>query len=51
MLDMPFFMKNPEWFFFNGERFELTEKAPEGAKESLSQFYKDEAEMLKGETE
>ena len=42
MLDMPYFMENPEWYFFNGERFELTDKAPDKAKESLSDFYKEE---------
>jgi hypothetical protein len=48
MLDMPYFMTNPDWFFFDGEKFRLTETAPEKAKESLKQFYEDENKMLKG---
>ena len=46
MLDMPFFMTNNDWYFFDGERFVLTENAPDKAKESLEQFYEDEKNML-----
>lgn len=46
MLDMPYFMENEEWYYFNGERFVLTDKAPERAKESLKEFYKDEKELM-----
>ena len=48
MLDMPYFMTNKEWYYFNGERFVLTDKAPDEAKESLAQFYKDEKELIEG---
>ena len=48
MLDMPFFMTNPNWFYFDGEKFRLTEVAPKEAHESIEEFYKDEDEMLKG---
>lgn len=47
MLDMPYFMTNKDWYFFDGERFVLTESAPDKAKESLEQFYEDEKNMLK----
>ena len=46
MLDMPFFMTNNDWFYFDGEKFVLTDKAPPKAKESLEEFYKDEKEMI-----
>lgn len=45
MQDMPYFMTNPEWFYFDGERFRLTKKAPEAARASLRDFYEGEAEM------
>lgn len=48
MLDMPYFMTNKDWYYFDGERFALTEQAPDEAKESLEQFYKDEQELYKG---
>lgn len=47
MLDMPYFMSNPEWYYFNGKKFVLTDKAPEEAKQSLVEFYQDEDEILK----
>ena len=47
MLDMPFFMTNKDWYFFDGKRFVLTESAPDKAKESLERFYEDEKNMLK----
>ena len=46
MLDMPYFMTNEEWFYFDGTLFVLTDKAPDKAKESLEEFYKDEQRML-----
>jgi hypothetical protein len=46
MLDMPYFMTNKEWYYFDGKRFVLTDKAPEEAKESLAEFYKDEKELI-----
>ena len=45
LLDMPYFMKNEEWFYFDGSRFVLTESAPEEAKKSLQDFYKDEKRL------
>ena len=39
MQDIPFFMTNDAWFYFDGKRFVLTEVAPEKAKESLEAFY------------
>ena len=46
MLDMPYFMTNESWYYFDGEKFVLTEEAPEKAKESLEQFYRDEEKLL-----
>ena len=40
MLDMPYFMENEDWYYFDGEKFVLTDKAPEKAKKSLDDFYK-----------
>lgn len=48
MLDMPYFMQDPEWYYFDGKKFVLTEKAPEEAKKSLKEYYKDEEKMLYG---
>ena len=43
MLDMPYFMQKKEWFEFDFKkrRYVLTDKAPEKAKESLEEFYRD----------
>lgn len=40
--EMPFFMTNDEWYYFdeNEHRLKLTEKAPEKAKKSYEEFYK-----------
>ena len=51
MLDMPYFMKNKDWYYFDGERFVITENAPEEAKESLEKFYEDEKELLNNRKE
>ena len=42
MLDMPYFMENDEWYYFDGDlkKYVLTDKAPEKAKESYEEFYK-----------
>lgn len=48
MLDMPYFMTDKSWYYFDGKRFVLTEDAPEEAKESLKQFYEDEKKLLEG---
>ena len=45
MQDMPYFMENEEWFFFDGEKFVLTDKAPDKAKKSYRDFYQTEKEM------
>ena len=46
MLDMPYFMTDKEWYYFDGKRFVLTDKAPEEAKKSLAEFYEDERRMM-----
>lgn len=40
---MPYFMENDRWYYFDIEtkKFKLTEEAPEKAKESYEQFYKE----------
>ena len=45
MQDMPYFMTNSAWFYFDGKRFALTEAAPEKARESLKAFYATEEAM------
>lgn len=43
MLDMPYFMTNEEWYYFDykSKKYLLTDKAPEKAKESYKEFYKE----------
>ena len=43
MMDRPYFMENKEWyeFDFDKRKFVLTNKAPEKAKESYEEFYKE----------
>lgn len=43
MLDMPYFMTNDEWYYFDYQKrkYVLTDKAPEKAKDSYKQFYKE----------
>lgn len=40
-VDKPYFMENPEWFYFdeNEYRYKLTDKAPEKAVRSYEEFY------------
>ncbi len=45
MQDMPYFMTNDAWYYFDGKRFVLTNAAPEKAKESLEAFYAVEKDM------
>ena len=45
MQEQPYFMTDSAWFYFNGERFVLTDAAPEKAKESLKAFYATEDAM------
>lgn len=42
MFDMPFFMSNPKWFWFNADenRFVLNDEAPQKARDSFFEFYK-----------
>jgi hypothetical protein len=46
MLDIPYFMQNDDWYYFDGERFVLTENAPEEAKKSLAEFYEEEGKLM-----
>lgn len=48
MIDMPYFMENEDWYYFdeNEFRYKLTEKAPKKARESYKQFY---AELKRGD--
>lgn len=41
MLDMPYFMENEEWYYFDAKlkKYVLTDKATKKAKESYKQFY------------
>lgn len=41
MVDMPYFMENKEWFYFDykKKRHVLTDKAPIKAKESYKEYY------------
>lgn len=43
MLEMPYFMENKEWYYYDAEneKFVLTDKAPEKAKKSYEEFYKE----------
>lgn len=45
-LDMPYFMKNKDWYYFDPEdwMYKLTDQATEKARESYNQFYKDLSE-------
>lgn len=42
-LDEPYFMRNKEWYYFDKDawRYRLTEKAPDKAKQSYKEFYKE----------
>lgn len=41
-MDMPFFMENEEWYYFDfkEKKYKLTEKAPESAKKDYEDYYK-----------
>lgn len=41
VIDMPYFMTNKEWYYFDEEEFcyKLTDKATEKAKKSYKEFY------------
>lgn len=40
-IEKPYFMNNPEWYYFEEDefRYKLTDKAPEEAKKSYKEFY------------
>ncbi len=42
-LEQPYFMENKEWYYFDSKEFKykLTDKAPEKAKKSYEEFYKE----------
>ena len=42
-LDKPYFMENKAWYFFDEEEwmYKLTDKAPEKARISYEEFYKE----------
>ena len=46
MLDMPYFMTNDDWYYFDGKKYVLTENAPKDAMDSLEQFYQDEDRII-----
>lgn len=41
MLDMPYFMTNEEWYYFdfNSKKYKLTKNATEKAIKSYNEFY------------
>lgn len=41
MVDMPYFMENEKWFYFDTseKNYKLTDKAPKKARESYEEFY------------
>ena len=39
MIEMPYFMTNKEWYYYDGEMLKLTDKAPKKAIESYKEFY------------
>ena len=43
LIDMPYFMENADWYYFDYEegKYKLTEKAPEAAEESYIEFYRE----------
>lgn len=48
MIDMPYFMTDDSWYYFDGEKYRLTEKAPKEAEQSLIEFYK-ETDVIEGD--
>lgn len=42
MLDMPYFMTNDLWYYFDPDKkiYRLTERAPQKARESYIEYYK-----------
>lgn len=50
MQDIPYFMENEEWYYFDEKkwRYFLTDKAPQKAIDSYNEFYDSEAKDGKG---
>ena len=44
MIERPYFMSNPEWYYFDEEEFKykLTEKAPKKAVKSYNEVYEED---------
>lgn len=42
MIDMPYFMENDKWYYFDYDKkkYVLTDEAPPEAKESYNEYYK-----------
>lgn len=42
MLDMPYFMNNPDWYYYDydAKKYKLTDKAPQKAQDSYKKFIK-----------
>ena len=38
---VPYFYTNPEWWYYDGEIYKLTDKATQEAKDSYEQYYKE----------
>ena len=43
MVDMPYFMTDDKWYYYDydDKKYKLTDEAPEKAKESYVEFYKE----------
>lgn len=43
MIDMPYFMTNEEWYYFDykNRKYMLTDEAPDKAKRSYKNYYKE----------
>lgn len=43
MIDMPYFMQNEEWYYFDYQKrkYILTDKASDKAKRSYKEYYKE----------
>lgn len=44
LLEMPYFLTNKDWFYYDDEEkiYKLTDKAPERARKSYEDFYKED---------
>lgn len=45
MVEMPYFMENEDWYYYDGEIYRLTDKAPAKAIESYNEFYNEMEEI------